>query len=237
VNVREAMSSPVVTVGPRASLKEVAGILAERRISGVPVIDADGQLLGVVSEADFVTREGGGAAPAPSPFLWFVHQPDEREAALHRLSATTAGDAMSSPVVTIAPDDPLRAAAALMRRHAVNRLPVVEGGTLVGILTRADLLKAYLRSDAELVTIAREEILRRTLWIEPDELMVESSGGRVTVAGRVDRRSTAEMVERLIREIDGVIGVEVDLTWELDDRRVEAAPLPPRGVPEERNWT
>ena len=107
-----------------------------------------------------------------------------------------------------------------MSSHAVNRLPVVEDGRLVGIITRADIMDAYLQPDTELRRTVREEILRETLWLDPEKLQLSVMDGVVIVMGRVDRRSTAEILERRIRQLDGVVGVRCELTWDLDDRRL-----------------
>jgi CBS domain-containing protein len=138
--VEQLMTAPVVTVPPNRSLKEVALLLVEHRISGVPVVE-DGTVLGVVSEGDIVAKERGATTPAPDGLLAWLFGNDEEITA--KLAARTAADAMSSPTVTIESWRSAATAAALMTDRGVNRLPVVDRGRLVGIVTRADLVRAF----------------------------------------------------------------------------------------------
>jgi CBS domain-containing protein len=220
MKVLDLMTTKVASVGPDTPLKDVARLLAEHRVSGVPVVDDDRKVLGVVSEADFVEREASAAGARLSWLDRILSGGEEARELQRRLSATTAGTAMSTPPVTVGPEARVREAAALMSSHAVNRLPVVEDGRLVGIITRADIMDAYLQPDTELRRTVREEILRETLWLDPEKLQLSVMDGVVIVMGRVDRRSTAEILERLIRQLDGVVGVRCELTWDLDDRRL-----------------
>jgi CBS domain-containing protein len=138
--VEQLMTAPVVTVPANRSLKEVALLLVEHRISGVPVVE-DGTVLGVVSEGDIVAKERGATTPAPDGLLAWLFGNDEEITA--KLAARTAADAMSSPTVTIETWRSAATAAALMTDRGVNRLPVVDRGRLVGIVTRADLVRAF----------------------------------------------------------------------------------------------
>lgn len=128
---------------------------------------------------------------------------------------------MSAPAVTIEADRPLRKAAALMVDRGVNRLPVVAGGQLVGIVTRADLVQAYLRLDEEILDLIRDDVLRRTMWLDPGDFDIEVRESVVRIAGTADRRSTARIIERLIGLVDGVTEVQSALEWELDDTTFE----------------
>lgn len=213
--VRDIMTTPVVTVRPETPLKEVARLLVERRISGVPVVDADGRVLGVVSEADFLAREAGEAR-SPRHLLWWFVAP--REAAQSaRLRSTTAGGAMTSPAITIGPDRSLSEAAALMARSKVNRLPVVEAGRLVGIVSRADIVRAFARSDEVLF-----EIVRDTLRAVDGLRVVSVRDGIVTLAGTVKHEALARTARKVVERIDGVVAVDDrDLSWEPEESRSE----------------
>lgn len=213
MRVEHLMSRNVVTVSPETSLKEVAEQLVARRISGVPVCDGGGRLLGVVSEADVLQQELGVHPDADSTFEWLFGHPGARE----RLAARTAGEAMSSPAITIDAGRPVTEAAALLLERRIGRLPVVHGGALVGILTRADLVRAFSRTDEEIEREIREDVLLRTLWIEPSLLEVDVDRGEVTLAGRVGTRTEAELAAAYVGRVPGVVAVHVDLTWEDDD--------------------
>ena len=110
-----------------------------------------------------------------------------------------------------------------MAARKINRLPVVENGRLVGIITRADVVRAYVRPDAELERLVREEVLAKTAFaLEPDSFVVRVKDGVVHLEGRVDRRSLAETIVEVIRDLGGVVCTTSDLSWELDD--VEGRP-------------
>lgn len=225
MTVGDVMTRSVVSVRPWTPLKEVAQLLIERRISGVPVVDDDGQLLGVVSEADFLVKEQGASAVRHRPLSRFFGESRASQTRLAKIGALTAGEAMTAPALTIAPGRHIAEAAAVMTARGVNRLPVVDDGRLVGIVTRADLVRAYVRSDDELAATIRDDVLLRILWLDPAGFTVRVHDGVASVSGRVERRSTAEMVERAVSMVPGIVDVEADLPWAVDDSRDEPASL------------
>jgi CBS domain-containing protein len=219
--VRDVMTSAVHVVTPETPLKEVARLLGDQRISGVPVVDSLGLVVGVVSEADFLIKERGAGGVRHRPLARLLGDSRESRDALAKLAAETAGQAMSSPAVTIGPERPLSEAASLMTSRRVNRLPVVERSRLVGIVTRADLVRAYLRSDQELARTIRDEVLLRILWLDPDRFSVSVEHGVASIDGRVDRRSTAEMIERTVAMVPGLVGLHAKVQWSTDDRDIK----------------
>lgn len=220
MKVRDVMTSSVVTVTPDTTLQEVARLLTERRVSGVPVVRPDGTCIGVISEADLIVKERGRPVGRRGPLDWLLGESVDPEVQRRR-AATQAEDAMSSPVVTVEADRPLREAADLMIDRRVNRLPVVVEDRIVGIVTRADLVRAYLRLDAEIEQVIREEILRHTMWLDPALFTIDVREGIVDIRGRVDRRSTATILAKLIGLVDGVAVVHSALRWDLDDSKME----------------
>jgi CBS domain-containing protein len=222
MNVSEIMTRSVVSVTPETTLKEVAALLTERRIAGVPVCRSDGELVGVISEGDILWKETG-LAPASETLLTRILNAADRED--DKLAARTAGEAMSSPAITVAANAAAAQAARLMIDHHVNRLPVLADGKLVGIIARSDLVRAFVRSDAEIAREIEQDVLLRVLWIEPRTLSVSVEAGEVRLTGRVDNRSTAELVETYVRRIPGVVALSGELSWNFDDlaRRVAAA--------------
>ena len=221
MKVRDVMTSEVVSVAPATRLKDLARLLSERRISGVPVVD-EGTLIGVVSEADLLAKQVGRPLSRRTPLDWiFGEQPSPWER--RRRAATTVAEAMTAPAITVDVDRPLREAAALMVDRGVNRLPVLEAGRLVGIVTRADLVRAYLKRDEEILRTVRDAVIAHTMWLDPDALRIKVREGMVRIAGTVDRRSTATILEKLIRLVEGVDDVANYLTWEFDDSELEPA--------------
>jgi|SoiMethySBSTD1v2_1073268.scaffolds.fasta_scaffold00458_18 CBS domain-containing protein len=212
--VRTLMTHDVVTARPDSGFKDIVDAMTTRRVSALPVVAADGQVVGIVSEADLLYKlerpEHGAAARLISR---------QRREATAKAAGDTAADLMTTPVVTIRPEATAGAAARLMHQHEVKRLPVVDGdGRLVGIVARRDLLATYLRPDEEIRTEIRDEVLLGDMLIGPSEITATVHDGVVTLAGAVDRRSTAQIVDRLIRGVAGVVDVVGQLRWQYDDR-------------------
>jgi CBS domain-containing protein len=222
MNVRDVMSRGVITVRSETPLKEVARLMVERGISGVPVVDDDGVVVGVVSEADFVIKERGAEAIHHRLLAGLIGDSQKAESQFAKVVAERAGSAMTSPAITIEGGAELRDAAALMVDRRVNRLPVVEAGRLVGIVSRADLVRAYLRSDAELEVAIRDQVLGRELAEDPRQVAVTVEEGIAHLSGVVDRRSSAEMIVDHVAALEGIVGVESELTWRLDDAEIVA---------------
>jgi len=211
MRVEDIMTRTVVSVSPATSIKRVATLLLERRISGLPVVGDDGGVLGIVSEADIVTKTAEDAIPSSRLF-------DTGERALLEHEARTAAEAMTAPAVTVSPLASVADAARLMGKRSINRLPVVTGGRLVGIVTRADIVRAFARPDDELTEEIRIDVLRDTLWIDPDELGVEVEDGAVRIAGIVDTRTIAALIPGYVGLVPGVVSVDASgLRWRRDD--------------------
>ena len=227
LTVRDAMTRSVVSVRRSTPLKEVAQVLIDNGIGGVPVVDLDGAVLGVVSEADLLVKEQGAGAIRHRPLARVFGESRETRSQLVKLAATTADKAMTTPAITIAPGRPIHEAAAIMTARRVNRLPVVEDGRLVGIISRADLVRAYVRSDAELAETIRRDVVLGILWLDPAVFTVDVKDGTATIAGRVERRSTAEMIEHAVRMVPGIVDVDASVSWSLDDRELQPAGIDP----------
>lgn len=212
--VRDVMTTDVVSVDEWTPCREIINVLIGNRISGAPVVDYFGHVGGVVSETDLIPRvEAGGERRRPRPL-----DGRRRRAALAKAAGTVAGDVMTVPAITVTPGTPLPAAARTLRRAGVKRLPVVDDlGRLIGIVSRGDLLRVYLRADAAIRQDVVREVLQRCLTVEPGQVWVTVSGGIVRLAGRLDRRSAAELAVRLTRAIPGVMDVVDRLEYDFDD--------------------
>ena len=220
MKVGDVMTGAVVSVPPSMPLRDLARLLSERGISGVPVVNERGDVVGVVSETDLVAKHGSTPLSRRTPLDWLFGEPPDAWQQRVRV-ATTVEQAMTAPPITVNVDRPVHEAVALMLGRGVNRLPVMEAGRLIGIVTRADLVRAYVRQDDEILRTVRENVIEHTMWLDPDELTIEVREGLVRIAGTVDRRSTATILEKLIRLVDGVDGVANYLTWEFDDSSIQ----------------
>lgn len=202
MRIEELMTREVVSATPETPLKVAARELAARRISGMPVVDADGVVLGVLSEADILAKEVDGTSHA-GVLMRFLEGPPADD----RWEARTVGEAMTAPAITVRPAQPVTAAASLLLAEGINRLPVVDdAGRLVGLVTRADLVRAFARDDEAV----RDEILavvRDVLWLDPGDLSVTVSDGIVTLGGTLANDSDVRDVTTFVRRVPGVVEV------------------------------
>jgi CBS domain-containing protein len=209
MKVEDLMTREVRTVGLDASLKDVAALLAEHRIGGVPVVDEALRPLGVITKADIVLKEL--ADPPPVKRGLFGRKTDDGAEA--KVAARTAGEAMTAPAVTISPAMPVASAAAWMVESGINRLPVVQRDAVVGIITRHDLVRVFARSDAEIEREIRDDALAGTAW--PDSIQIMVSDGEVTLRGQADSIGEAEMLPLQVRHVLGVVAVDAELqAWD-----------------------
>jgi CBS domain-containing protein len=203
VKVHELMSSPAVYVGTETPLRRIAELLHEHRISAVPVADASGEVLGVVSQGDLVPKGHKGVRPTSV---------DERRRSLARV----AGEVMTTPAVTVDRDDDLRVAARLMTRHGIGRVPVTSGGHLVGVLSRADVVGAFLCPDDDLKHQI-DETLAAKVPADIEDVRISVHDGVVTLEGAVELASTADVIAFHVDRVDGVLCVDNRLTFRIDD--------------------
>ncbi|KOT42691.1 CBS domain protein [Streptomyces caelestis] len=203
--VGEVMTGDVVQARRTTPFKEVVRLLDHHRISGLPVVDADDKVLGVLSGSDLVRLQAHRDGSAPPPAL-------------------TAGDVMSSPAITVHPEQTVPDAARLMERRGVERLPVVdEADRLIGIATRRDLLRVFLRADDDIRRQVTGDIVVGALGLPADAVLVSVRDGVVTLAGRVERRGQAPELLHAVWRLEGVVGVVNRLGLRAGDG---AAPAP-----------
>jgi CBS domain-containing protein len=230
MKIGELMTTDPVAVGPETPLKDVAAILLAHRISGVPVIGERLEVLGVVSEADIIAKAAGPGTDGPRIISWLL---GDRHVDAQKITARTAAEAMGSPAITVGVADTVAEAARLMTEHGIKRLPVVENDILIGIVTRTDLVRAFTRSDEEIVKEIRE-LLVETLWLHEPDLDVRVERGEVLLTGHMQRRSDAELLARLARRVPGVVDVRSTLTWAWDDSH--PGKEKPARVPTDSAW-
>jgi CBS domain-containing protein len=222
MKVSEVMTEKVFTVTAGTPLKIVATRMLEYGVSGMPVVEGD-RVLGVISETDILFKE----RPAPDRkglVDWLVHYAEDPP--IQKLEARTAGQAMTIPPVTIASGRPISDAATLMLELRIDRLPVVDSGRLVGIVTRADLVRAFIRSDEELAAEIRRGGMLERLWLDPARLEVTVDQGNVVLGGDLDSEDMAESIVEFAKRTPGVVSVESRLTWPGKTKPRRAQPTP-----------
>lgn len=222
--VSDVMTQTVVAVSRSAPYKEIARTLAEWKVSAVPVLEGEGRVIGVVSEADLLPKEEfKDSDPARFDRLRRIDD-------LAKAAGGTAEDLMSSPAVTIHAYATVAEAARAMARKGVKRLPVVdEQGMLAGIVSRSDLLKVYLRDDEDIAREVGEEVVARLFRNREPTVEVTVTEGVVTLSGSLADTSMVPLVARLVRAVEGVVNVELRLTAPAAG---PGAPEPPVGDPQ-----
>ncbi|KUO17694.1 CBS domain-containing protein [Streptomyces dysideae] len=197
--VSDVMTQTVVAVGSEAPFKEIVELLDQWKVSAVPVLAGEGRVVGVVSEADLLPKEE------------FRDTEEGGLAERVKASALTAGELMSTPAVTVHAYASIAEAARIMARRHVKQLPVVdEVGMLQGVVSRSDLLKVFLRPDAEIAEEIRHSVLNRLPVTTA--LTVEVREGVVTLGGPLPERGLVPVLARAVRAVEGVVDVQLDLT-------------------------
>jgi CBS domain-containing protein len=199
--VSDVMTTKVISVTRHSDYHQIARLLHEHHLTAVPVVTPEGRVVGVVSEADLLRKqelhESAGREPA-----WLLRPADRTKA-----DARTAEGLMTSPAVTIGPDALLGTAARLMSARHVKRLPVVdEDGELVGIVSRTDLLRVFLRPDAD-IQAEVTAVLTDIVLADPAQIRVSVHNGMVALGGRLATEEQVTSAIRLIGAVDGVVGV------------------------------
>lgn len=211
---RSLMTRSVVTVLPGTPVREIALILCERGISAVPVVDATGAVLGLVTEADLIRRLAGLEDTAPGWLAAIFADPEKRAERYARTHGTVAEDIMTQSVVSVGEDTPASAIAQLMEQKNIRRVLVLSGGQLAGIVSRADLLRALTIPQEEAPALVDEHIrqsvleaMRRESWANGYYTTIEVRGGVVTFDGFRQADGTSRGMHVLALSIPGVRGV------------------------------
>ncbi|WP_329234137.1 CBS domain-containing protein [Streptomyces canus] len=217
--VSDVMTQTVAAIGRGASFKEIVRMMHDWKVSALPVLEGEGRVVGVVSEADLLPKEE------------FRDSDPDRYTQLRRLSdlakagAVTAGELMTSPALSVHANATLAQAARTMAHAKVKRLPVVDDlGMLQGIVSRADLLKVFLREDEDIAEEVRREVVSYLFPTPTSAARILVRDGVVTLSGRIRDAALVPVAARLIRAVEGVVDVEFDVSEH--GRSSESAPVP-----------
>lgn len=212
--VRDVMTTQVVAVRKNATFKDMAALLTEYRVSAFPVLDDEGKVIGVVSEADLLSKEAL-VADMGSQAAWLGHiegSPYHDEFA--KAAAVTAADLMTKPPVVVTPDEPVTSAARLMYHGRVKRLPVVgEKGQLIGIVSRADVLSVYRRPDEEIRQEIIKNVIMNEFFADPDHFVVAVKDGIVTLEGYPESAAKGRDIVIEAWHVEGIVSVRDRLTY------------------------
>ncbi|MFF5721333.1 CBS domain-containing protein [Streptomyces buecherae] len=214
--VSDVMTQTVVAVGVDAPFKQIVTLMQQWKVSALPVLAGEGRVIGVVSEADLLPKEefrhGGPGLGVPLGRL--------RDVA--KAGALTARELMSTPAVTVSGDMTLADAARVMTDKHVKRLPVIDAeGMLQGVVSRADLLRVFLRSDEDIAEEVRREVVDYLFPAPASPVRVEVRDGVVTVSGQIRDTALVPVTARLVRAVEGVVDYENGLSGLATLPRVE----------------
>jgi CBS domain-containing protein len=223
VKIRDVMTTEVVTVGPDTPFKEVVECLVGSGVSGLPVIDAQRRLVGIVTEADLISKEAYGGRPRALAVVADMLSAREHPW-VTKATGWVAADVMTSNVETCEPAEDVRVATRRMLERRVKRMPVVEEGRLVGIVSRQDILRMFARSDEEI----RGDVSRvlTSHPNRPDDCHVHFGveQGSVTLTGDVRYEWDEQIVVSMVREVEGVIDVISHLHHREPNPRTSTSP-------------
>jgi CBS domain-containing protein len=208
------MTARVHVASPQTPFKLLVRLLEENRVSAVPIVDLQGFPLGVVSESDLMLKERLTELESHRNLVHLRRQRRDRDKA----EGLVAEDVMTSPAITVPADTTLSQAARTMQDRGVRRLVVVDSrGRIAGIVTRSDLLQVFLRTDEDLREDVVEKVIPAILVAQAREIEVDVRSNVVTLSGEVDRKSDADILIRVTREIDGVVAVINQMSFRWDD--------------------
>ena len=219
MNAGDIMVTDVVSVGPDTPVREVALLMLERRISGLPVVDGERRVLGVVSESDLIRRPEIGTYKSPAGWLTVFLSQEDSARDFVKTHGLLASEVMSRPAICVAPATPLADVVQLFERHRVKRLPVVERGALAGLVTRAELLRALVARQAiapatpgdEEIRDRIEATLRSEAWAPSTVVNVQVTDGVVQLWGAVSSNAQRDALVLAIRGTPGVKEVQPHL--------------------------
>jgi CBS-domain-containing membrane protein len=209
--VREVMTTRVIWVKRDAPFKEMVAALREHLVSAFPVLDDHGKVIGVVSEADMLTKEAlaGGYDGMPGMITGLLRYKEQEKA-----RGITAGDLMTRPAVTVGAEDTVQDAARVMYRHKVKRLPVIDAdGHLIGIVSRTNVLSVFSRSDEEIRKEITGDVILDGLLTDPDTFTVAVKDGVVTLTGVPESNELGHEIVRRVRHVQGVVAVRDRLSY------------------------
>jgi CBS domain-containing protein len=225
--VQDVMTKTVVSVSESTPFKEIVRLMEVHGVSALPVADAAGRVVGVVSEADLILKE----AYESSGDDHHLFEGRRRRVERSKAAGLVASDLMTSPAVTVKPAEALPVAARLMGERDIKRLPVVdEEGRILGIVSRVDPLRVFLRPDGEIRDEVQHGVIERTLWMDPMAIRVTVDEGVVSIEGVVEQRSLIPVMVGLIHGVDGVVGVDNRLSYEVDDVSIRPDIVGPWGL-------
>ena len=222
MRVEEIMTKDVITVSPKTPIHEAAELMIDHGVSGLPVVDDAGSVVGIVSEGDLILRE----KPRERTPWWRLFFGDAERLAreYQKAHGMTVGEVMTRSLIAVSPDFPIESAALILDQHRIRRVPVVADGQLLGILSRGDLIKALAKAPARAGGQPSDERLVREMrarlaeepWVSNRGIVVQAKDGVLSLWGLVLTETEKSAVETMARTIEGCKGVDSHLVVKSD---------------------
>lgn len=222
MQARDVMTSPAISLGVDASVTDAAALMAERRVSAIPIVDGSHRIVGIVSEGDLLQRRELGTERRSSWWLNLISDPVETDRTYLKSTARLVSSVMTRDVVTVGEESLLSEIAVILTEKHVKRVPVVAGGRLVGIVSRADIVRAFAReTDASEPLISDDDRTIRGAVIEqlgalhsvqPPDINVIVKDGQVSVWGIIFSEDRRSPIVEAIKNVPGVKSVDDHLT-------------------------
>lgn len=224
MNVADVMTRPVISVTPQTPIAEVARLMLQHRISGLPVVDRDGAVVGIITEGDLLRRAETGTQRRHPRWLEFLVAPGRLAREYADANARKAGEVMTEDVASVAPGDTLDAVVRLMEGRRIKRLPVIDNGRLVGIVSRANLVRALVHqlpaAGAEMADAGDADLRERILaeiskqpWGPRASVDVHVKAGIVELQGSITDERERTALQVLAENTPGVKAVRDHLVW------------------------
>jgi len=213
MKIEEIMTRDVITVGPQTPIHEAARLMVDHGVSGLPVVDEQGNLVGVLSEGDLIVRQR--ARPRVPWWRAFFQEGERLAREYQKAAGTTAEEVMTKAVISVSPDLPIEAAALILDQRRIRRVPVVADGRVVGIVSRGDLVKVLANaprpvggptSDSQLVSEMRARLAKEP-WVSHHGIVVDAANGELLIWGLVASKAEKSALETMARSLPGVKGV------------------------------
>lgn len=217
MKIGEIMTPDVIAVGPETPIHHAAQLMADHGVSGLPVVDDHGSVVGIVSEGDLILRQ-----KTPGRTSWwrvFFDDAEQLAREYQKAHGTTVAEVMTRAVISVSPDLPMASAALILDQHRIRRLPVVSHGRLVGIVSRGDLVKALATApareetplpDAQLVSTMKDRLAREP-WVSNLGIVIQANDGVLSLWGVVATEAEKSALETMARAVEGAKGVESHL--------------------------
>jgi CBS domain-containing protein len=221
MEARHVMTSPVLTISPGASVRQAIALMLEKRISGLPVVDDIGQLVGLISEGDLLHRSEIGTEQHRSKWLDFLLGPGRSATDYVQSHSRRVADIMTTDLATVEETTPLEEVVKLMEKRRIKRVPVVRDGGVAGMVTRSDLLRAFLKASAQPIGQLSDEDIAQNIyteiaqhgWAPAGNVHVKVIDGHVTLSGTIFDMREGDAIRVCAENQAGVTGVTDEMIW------------------------